>query len=143
MNVTLQKHIECKLNVKLGFIDTFTWKKVAGGSINEAFKVSSKHYSFFVKINSKHVFKNGFSEEVFGLQFLKENKVLIPNIIYNGKFKEHIFLVLEWVDSGAKTDLFWENFAKQLAIFHQQKGMLHCLFHCANQDKFPDLWLSP
>lgn len=124
MNYKLQKHIEFIINKKLGFKNDFTWEQVGGGSINKAYKISSKTISFFIKINTIHVFENGFAEEVCGLQFLKENSALIPEIICSGSFKEHIFLVLEWIESGNKNKIFWRNFAKQLAKLHQQKGSL-------------------
>ena len=124
MNYKLQKHIEFIINKKLGSKNDFTWEQVGGGSINKAYKISSKAISFFIKINTIHVFENGFDEEVYGLQFLKKNTVLIPDIIYSGSFKEHIFLVLEWIEFGKKNEIFWRNFAQQLAKLHQQKGSL-------------------
>ena len=124
MNLELQKHIEFKLIEKFSLSNALTWQHVVGGSINETYKVSSGTFSFFVKMNTINVFKNGFDEEVFGLHFLKENAILVPEIIYDGNYKEYIFLVLEWIESGNKTDVFWKNFAKQLANLHQQKANL-------------------
>jgi len=122
MNVELQKHIENEINQQFGFNNTFTWNSVGGGSINETYKILSNSISFFVKINTITIFKNGFDEEFFGLQFLKANTVLVPKIICKGNFKKHIYLVLEWIESGIKTDLFWKNFAQQLVKLHQHKG---------------------
>ena len=122
MNYELRKHIENKVNEKRGFKNAFCWKNVGGGSINESYKISTDTESFFVKTNTINVFENGFIEEIYGLQFLKENTVLVPEIICSGSFNEHIFLVLEWIASGNKTDLFWKNFAQQLVKLHQQKG---------------------
>jgi fructosamine-3-kinase len=122
MNFELKKHIELRLSEKLGIGNSFKWKPVAGGSINETYKITSKSISFFVKINTTNVFENGFDEEVSGIQFLKVNSTLVPQIICNGVFKEYAYLVLEWIVSGIQTETFWTNFTQQLVKLHKQKS---------------------
>jgi len=122
MNAKLQNHIEKLLSKKSKSASTFLWQQVGGGSINTAYKMSCDKCCFFVKINSSEVFKNGFKEEVLGLQFLKSNKALVPTVIAEGNFNNAIYLVLEWIEEGDKSELFWKNFAGQLAILHQQKN---------------------
>lgn len=122
MDPLLVNHIENCINGHFQSQSKFIWQNVSGGSINNTFKISSKRQTFFVKTNSTTIFKNGFKEEVKGLQFLKSYTALVPKTLVEGIFKNSIYLVLEWVESGEPTSKFWKNFAVQLANLHQQKG---------------------
>ena len=122
MDPFLVNHIENCINVHFNSQSIFTWQKVSGGSINNTFKVATMGLTFFVKTNSKTIFKNGFKEEVLGLQFLKKNTALVPETIIEGTFNNLIYLVLEWIETGEETTEFWKNFAIQLANLHQQKS---------------------
>ena len=82
-------------------------------------------HSFFVKINDKTIFENGFKEEVLGLQFLSKHSALVPFIIEEGFFNKSIYLILEWIEDGAETNQFWKKFGAQLANLHLQKNQHH------------------
>lgn len=123
MDFQFQRHIANQLNFKLTKKLNFTWQPVEGGSINTTYKIAAKSYNYFVKVNDKDVFKNGFSEEVLGLQFLKANGAITPKIITEGNFNNKVYLVLSWIDSASETTQFWKNFAHQLADLHQHKGV--------------------
>lgn len=118
MDVDFKNHIEFELNNQGGFI----WKSIGGGSINNTYKISSSKASFFVKTNIKSVFKNGFKEEVSGLDFLNKNSALTPKTIIEGSYNEYIFLVLEWINEGSKKFNFWKNFATQLVKLHKHQN---------------------
>jgi len=122
MSILLLNHIENCINMHLNTQSKFSWENVSGGSINNAFKLSTHNKSFFVKTNSATIFKNGFKEEVLGLQFLKVQTALVPKIIVDGTFNNSIYLVLEWIENGKENTKFWENFAVQLANLHRQKN---------------------
>lgn len=122
MNLELRQHIETKLNQLLSTTIRWSWFQIDGGSINSTYKISCKHHAFFVKTNTVLVFENGFKEEVLGLQFLQNHSVLVPNIILEGAFNNHIYLVLEWIERGVQSNKFFLNFGLQLANLHQQKG---------------------
>ncbi len=129
MKSDLNKHIEKQINKTFNLNAVFTWKKVGGGSINNAYKLTSKAQSFFVKTNTISIFKNGFKEEVHGLNFLKTNGVSIPQIIVEGTFNTEIYLVLSWVENYYETNKFWQNFAVQLADLHKNKSVQFGLNH--------------
>lgn len=137
MDIELKKHIEKLLNQNLGSKSTFLWQPVTGGSINLAYKISTNQNSFFVKINDTSVFKNGFREEVLGLQFLSIHFAEVPNIIDEGCFKNHIYLILKWIETGVETNQFWENFGGQLANLHLQKGNNFGLDHSNFMGQLP------
>lgn len=124
MNRALQQHIENCLSKTYANQFNYDWRQISGGSINNTYKTTSKQHSFFIKTNTSTTFKNGFKEEVLGLQFLKNHGALTPKIIENGYVDDSIYLVLEWIDNCVKTPKFWQNFAQQLANLHQISNSL-------------------
>lgn len=122
MNTDLQLYIEESVKKLLPLQSSPNWQAVSGGCINKTYKLSTKEHSFFIKINSTSIFKNGFLEEVKGLQFLEEKQVRIPKIITSGIYKNNAFLVLEWVEFVDESTSFWQYFAEQLANLHLQKN---------------------
>lgn len=137
MNSELQHHIGNSINQRLKKCLEFSWSSIGGGSINNTYKISADGQSYFVKTNTAEVFENGFKEEVLGLQFLEDSKVLIPEIIIEGTYKQSIYLVLEWVETGIQTSNFWNNFADQLAALHQNKGNQYGLDHTNFMGQLP------
>ncbi len=137
MNAEVKHYIEKELNKKLSIEGFGLWQLVGGGSINTTYKLSFSNTAFFVKINTIDVFKNGFREEVKGIEFLKQHKVQTPSIIFSGKLREAIFLVLNWIDEGDRTTSFWENLAQQLAKLHSGKNVKFGLSHTNYMGSLP------
>ena len=137
MKIEFQQHIEQHLQNITSVNGNFNWQTIKGGSINKTYKLSTNADTFFVKTNTKSVFKNGFKEEVLGLHFLENNKAFIPEIISEGTFKNDIFLILEWIEKGTETNLFWGNFAQELAQLHQQKSTQFGLDHSNYMGELP------
>jgi fructosamine-3-kinase len=129
MKSDLNKHIEQQINKNQSLNIIFTWQIVGGGSINNTYKLHSNKYNFFVKTNTISKFKNGFNEEVLGLQFLRKKGVFTPKIIVEGTFETEIYLVLSWIESSVKTTDFWRNFATQLANLHKNEAPQFGLDH--------------
>jgi len=123
MTLEFQQHIENRINHQLKTELKFKWTSIAGGSINNTYKISANSKSFFIKTNTVNIFENGFKEEALGLEFLKSQHTLIPEIIFEGRHKQNIYLVLEWVETGIHTSNFWKNFAFQLSELHQITGV--------------------
>ena len=121
MNFEFQQHIEKTINHQFKSNLKFNWNSIGGGSINNTYKISTKNKYYFVKTNTIKVFERGFKEEVLGLRFIESQRTLIPEIISEGTYKQSIYLVLEWVESGSQTSSFWKNFADQLTELHKNK----------------------
>ena len=116
----LRKHLETQMASEIENGAPFVWSSVGGGSINNTYKATAENHRYFIKTNTRELFQNGFDEEVLGLEFLQKNSAMTPRIILNGTLDNHIYLILEWVESGSKTGEFWMNFANQLATLHKQ-----------------------
>ena len=122
MNLVFQQHIENTISSQGRADLKFNWNSIGGGSINNTYKITSLSSSYFVKANTIDVFKNGFKEEIQGLEFLSSEDTLVPEIVSEGRHEQLIYLVLDWVEAGSQTSSFWRNFAFQLVALHQQKG---------------------
>jgi protein-ribulosamine 3-kinase len=97
-----------------------TFQAVGGGSINDTYKATLNQHNFFVKVNSAAKFPQLFQKEVSGLEFIHQQKIFrVPKIIENTIVEDQQVLVLEWIDSGIRTDKFWKKFGEQLAALHK------------------------
>ena len=107
---TIYKH-----NVKIkNIIELF------GGSINQAFKITTTNGCYFLKFNLADKYPKMFESEAKGLQLLKQANVLyIPEIIVVEQVEDYSFLVLEFVESGKTSLKFWQNFGISLARMHK------------------------
>lgn len=92
---------------------------VGGGDINEARKIETTTGSFFVKLNPLPQAENMFRTEAEGLRLLeKSRKICVPKVIETGKAGGTAYLLLEFIDTGRKTEKFWEEFGQALAQLH-------------------------
>jgi len=92
---------------------------LAGGSINESFKVNTNNGVYFIKKNSSSQFPQMFEKEVSGLKTLRDaNEIIIPKTIGVAESAAESFLMLEFIESGIRAKHFWEIFGHQLANLH-------------------------
>lgn len=120
---SLKNHINSKLTSLLGReIAIKYYTKLHGGSVNYSYQIATNRGPFFIKLNRADSFPNMFSLEQLGLQTLKESNTLeVPTIIAEGEHDGVAYLVLEFIEVGQETSLFWETFGRQVAALHQIK----------------------
>lgn len=93
--------------------------QIAGGDINDSFKVVTNTANFFIKINDPSV-GDLFEKEHSGMKVLQQVKSIhVPNVIGTGTNSGTPFLVLEFIEKGKPDENFWEIFGNQLAALHQ------------------------
>jgi len=93
-----------------------------GGDINQAYLLRSADRSYFVKCNDADCALDMLSKEGDALCVIaKHNVIKVPEVILTGHVDQIAFLVLEYIETKAPTDLFWESFGEQLASFHRIK----------------------
>ncbi|MFE8071262.1 fructosamine kinase family protein [Marinobacteraceae bacterium S3BR75-40.1] len=90
---------------------------VGGGSINDAYHLTlSDGHEAFLK-RHPHPPADFFAAEAAGLEALnRTNTVRVPRVIQS----DDQWLLLEWLDSGARAPDYWETFGEQLAALHRQ-----------------------
>jgi fructosamine-3-kinase len=114
----LDPQIEQKIIQHTGS-DIISIKSVAGGSISDAFKLEMKSGdNYFLKLN--YVISNDmFIKEANGLNELRKPAVIrIPNVI----LAESSFILMEYIETGAKSKNFFKNFGYKFAELHKFKG---------------------
>ncbi|HRN55725.1 MAG TPA: fructosamine kinase family protein [Agriterribacter sp.] len=120
LHVSLLEHLQQR------FTDFFSsstsiyqYKAVYGGDINRCFLLETSKGNFFIKVNASIFGLDMFEKEAMGLILLADTgAVKIPRPLFNGKFNQQIFLVIEYIDPGRPAPDFWESFGRSLAQLH-------------------------
>ena len=95
-------------------------KPVAGGRISDAFKLEMKSGdNYFLKLN--YIFSNDmFIKEANGLNELKKTAVIrVPSVI----LAEKSFILMEYIEAGAKTKNFLKTSELNLRSYINLKGI--------------------
>ncbi|MEM9887628.1 MAG: fructosamine kinase family protein [Bacteroidota bacterium] len=92
----------------------------SGGSINDAYLLKTAKGVFFLKQNSGTIAFDLLRAEVEGLNTLSSvDGIRVPNILSEGKVENTVFLLLEFIPPGRKSDSFWAQFGLTLARLHR------------------------
>lgn len=112
---TIIQQCEQILATKIQSVD-----KLTGGDINEAFALTTATTRYFVKTNKADFAGDMFEKEAQGLEAIrKTNAIIVPEVLGFGTTKDGAFLLLEFIKEDYRTDKFWVNFGKQLALLHR------------------------
>ena len=96
-------------------------QSVAGGDINQAYKVQHKNSSFFLKVNDAADYPLMFQREADGLAALKKNSdCIVPDVLKTGVAGSHQYLLLEWIERGSPSNNYHSSLGKSLAAMHLQ-----------------------
>lgn len=95
-------------------------RSVAGGDINQASRVElADGRTIFVKANSSAP-PRMFELEAHGLEWLSAAEAIsVPRVVGVGRCSCMGFLALEWIDVGARTARFDEDFGRALSVLHR------------------------
>jgi fructosamine-3-kinase len=110
--------IKSEVGRRLG-IKIIKTENLSGGCISNAYKIISESGdNFFLKVNDS-VPSDMFKTEADGLRELsKANVIKVPEAkIYSGNF-----IVTEFIQSGKKSNTFFQNFGRNFALLHKYKG---------------------
>ncbi len=115
LSIPIQNLLKQKLNAR-----HINIKPAGGGCINESYKVTvNSSRAYFVKVNSASKFPHLFRKEKNGLQLIAAARVIeVPVITDVIETEEHQLLILEWIEQGKPSKLFWKKFGEQLAALH-------------------------
>jgi fructosamine-3-kinase len=120
-----------------------------GGDINQCFILDTTAGHYFIKINAALFGRDFFEKEARGLMALLETGALkTPQPLFDGKFHQEIYLVMEYLQSGIKGPAFWPSFAKGLALLHKKSNAefgwheYNYIGRLSQQNNFKSDWVS-
>ena len=92
-----------------------------GGDINEVFLMRTESNYYVVKTNDALLYPNMFDAEAKGLKLLtSSNSFRIPEVISVGELIDHSYILMEYIETGSASGMFWSNFADRLVILHRK-----------------------
>jgi fructosamine-3-kinase len=96
---------------------------VYGGDINQCFRLETSKGAFFMKMNASIFGLDFFEKEARGLILLADaGTIRVPRPLFDGKFHQQVYLVMEALETGIAREDFWEQFGKSIAHLHKHKG---------------------
>ncbi|MDG3582399.1 fructosamine kinase family protein [Galbibacter pacificus] len=104
------------------YLDSGTpvYTALSGGDINEVYKISIDTNNYVVKINSAEKFPEMFEKEAAGLNALRAtNSIRIPKVMDYANVGDFLFIMMEYIETGRKKDVFWLDFGHKLAHLHK------------------------
>jgi len=104
-------------------VSIYSKTPLSGGDINSVFKLTTNQGEFCLKQNERSRFPKMLKKEAHGLsELLEKSSFQIPKVLASFEDDQSQFLVMEYVASGRKSAVFWEDFGCKLAEMHQQSA---------------------
>jgi fructosamine-3-kinase len=98
---------------------------VPGGDISQTCILHTTRGKYFIKINAALFGLDFFEKEAKGLVVLANAGALkVPRPLFDGKFHQQIYLVMEYLEKGNMSADFWEVFGRSMASLHQHSRPL-------------------
>lgn len=96
---------------------------ISGGSINNAYQLLIDGKSYFLKTNKARLYPGMFEAEARGLELLGKASVLrVPEVFYTGVEGNDSYILMTWLEAGARRKDFHTNFGKGLAKLHRHSS---------------------
>ena len=96
---------------------------VTGGDINHCQMLETSAGRFFLKSNAGLFGLDLFEKEARGLVTLANaGEIRIPRPLFDGRFHQQVFLVIEWLEKGVPGEGYWSRFGAALAGLHRHGG---------------------
>lgn len=118
---SLAEQLSQRLSDILGLaVDVEQSTPVAGGSINDAWRIDTNEGRFFLKTNGSDRSPSMFGAEADGLARLGATATLpVPRVIDQGEDHDTTWLLLEWIEQGKAAAGSWKVFGTDLARLHR------------------------
>ena len=113
--------IEAIEHVLMTSISVLAIQSVSGGSINSTLKIETDIGCYFIKMNNQAFSADMFQKEGNGLDELRVlDSIYIPKVLGIYSTETQSCLILEWIESAARSRDYWQNLAAGLATIHRQ-----------------------
>lgn len=96
---------------------------VHGGDINQCYRLETSSGPFFIKVNASLFGLDFFEKEARGLMLLADTGAIrVPRPLFDGKFHQEVYLVMEALSQGTPAPGFWETFGQSMAALHRNSA---------------------
>lgn len=93
---------------------------VHGGDINQCFLLETSRGKYFMKVNASLFGLDFFEKEARSLVILANaGAIRVPRPLFDGKFHQQVYLVMEYLEKGNPASNFWQNFGESIAELHK------------------------
>lgn len=107
-----------------------SYSTIGGGCIHQAGCITTNLGEFFLKWNNKPNSGKMFETEMMGLSLLGEtNTIQVPKQIATGEQDGYCYIVLEMIDSRARSETYWTHMGLNLAALHKHTQTIFGLNH--------------
>src|SRR5690606_22578894 len=97
-------------------------RPVAGGSISETRRFETSRGPLLLKLEPRDALDR-LESEAEGLAALRRAQAIaVPEVLAHGSAGAHAFLVIEWIEFGAKSETAQRRLGAALAALHRRRG---------------------
>ncbi|MGC8864108.1 MAG: fructosamine kinase family protein [Bacteroidales bacterium] len=119
--------LERNLNIR---VDLLGSRPQGGGDINKALRLDTSAGCFFIKFNNAQRYPGMFKLEADGLNLMRKTQtVFVPEVIGYGDDGQDAFLLLEFLESGHRSNQAMEEAGRLLALMHRHSSPRFGLEH--------------
>jgi fructosamine-3-kinase len=91
-----------------------------GGDISQTYILHTTKGKYFIKVNAALFGHDFFEKEAWGLATLANAGTLkVPRPLFDGKFHQQIYVVMEYMERGNPAPDFWTDFGRAIAGLHR------------------------
>lgn len=102
---------------------------LSGGDINQVLRIETINGHYVVKYNDREKFPGMLAKEARGLKLILKNGFNTPHVIDTFTDRAYQFLILDYIEPGKPSKKFWNRFANQLSLLHQNSNDYFGLDH--------------
>lgn len=111
-------HLTSRLESKI-----LSHKSISGGDISSAYHLQTQNQGYFLKVNYSSNASKMFQAEKEGLKAIaKTNTIATPKVYLQDRHKNHVYILMEYIEAVIPTSNGFKNLGTQLARLHQTKG---------------------
>jgi fructosamine-3-kinase len=121
INQNFQLHLTtCFSNFFNEPVEVTHGESAPGGDISQTYILYTTKGKFFIKVNAALFGLDFFEKEARGLATLANAGTLkVPRPLFDGKFHQQIYVVMEYLEKGNPAEDFWLDFGRSIAAMHK------------------------
>jgi fructosamine-3-kinase len=121
INQNFQSHLtECFSGFFNEPVEVTHGESVPAGDISQSYILYTTKGKYFIKVNAALFGLDFFEKEARGLATLANAGTLkVPRPLFDGKFNQQIYVVMEYLERGVPASDFWSDFGRSVAGMHR------------------------